>query len=195
MTKKIVLAVVGCALLIAGCGSSSGDTDESNVTTTEARNGVSAESTTTLAGSTDDTTPSDETSGDTTGSITFDGVTYEFGMNGPVPRCEIATDGSFNAILYMPNLTESLIVKLYHDENRINYVRAEIVDDGVMTFMNADPTYSTPAIEPGTSFVDNFAYDDMHAEGTGSFVNVDSALGEADYPLAPVVGTFEVNCP
>ncbi len=192
-----VVAIAGSALLLAACGGDSSGADDTEATTPVAASAGEPTATSTAESSdgSDETVPPDEASSDTVGSITLDGVTYEFGMNGPVAKCELDNEGTFSAVLYVADLTEVLNVKLYADETRNTYVRADILVDGTMAGMTADPTHSEAAIEPGTSFIDAFTIDGKYAEGTASFVNLFSDLGADNYPLAPVLGTFEVNCP
>ena len=195
MSRNVLItAVLTSALLVSACSSGTGSTGDQYATSNPQQPGTGAETTSTVKSTSDTVAPTGGTTEDI-GEITFDGVTYGFGMNGPVPRCEIASDGSFNAILFVPDLTAALNVKLYDDENRISYVRADVVIDGTMSFMNADPTSSTEAVEMGSGFVETFTYDDKHAEGTGMFVNLDTALGADQYPLEAVVGNFAVTCP
>lgn len=198
--RQIILAVI-IAMLVAACGGSDGEAgseDGDSSSTTQAEQETS--STSSEADSDEPDEPAEEEpttgGGESTGMATVDGTEYVFGANGPAATCDPDFFGGFFAVLYSPDLSQTLSVELWPEgagEGRVNTGTLNLVaPDGTELDLEADPEDSWPVAEAGSTFIDEFTIDGNTARGTGTFINTEVAYGEG--PFEPVTVDFEITC-
>lgn len=204
--RTFAIGTVFIALIAAACGGGDSDTGESGttdapVTTTAA---PAAPQTTAIADTTEAPQPDEpapagsEASGESTATVTIDGVSYEFGANGPAATCDPTFFGGFFAVLYSPDLSDNFAVELWKegtgDGEQVSGATMNVDAGGETLDLEADPEMSWPAAEAGTSYVSEFNYDGNRAEGTIYFINSEVAYDASLAPLDAIVAEFEVVC-
>jgi len=203
--RRSMGAMVGCIIVLAGCGGDGGDTGvdaepgTTAIATTPAPATTSGPGTTAAPGTTqapDDTDPPDDmgSSGEANKAVvTIGGGTYEFDVEmSIVGRCEPDFFGAFWVIASAADGSsgslEMFIVpegNANHDETskvKVNLKEAEERDWRA----DADGGEGTPE---GESAVDSFSIDGNTVTGTASFVDIYTGDG------ATAEGTFEATCP
>ena len=189
--------VVG--LIAASCGGSSDDSGTSGTDAPTTTIAASSESTTTVAGASTETTKAPDTSGgETSATVTIDGVEYVFGDNAPGDTCNPDLFGGFFAVLHGEDVSTNFSVELWNegtgDGKQVTTAGMKVEVNGETLDLEADPETSWPAAEAGSSYVEPFTYEGDRASGTIHFINTEVAYNADLAPLEPIVAEFEVVC-
>ena len=130
--------------------------------------------------------------------MTIDGVSYDFGANGPAATCNPDLFGGFFAVLSSPDLAAGFSVALWNegagDGEQVSTATMKVEAGGETLDLEADPEMFWPAAEAGTSYVGDFSYDGNRAEGMIYFINSEVAYDASLAPLDQIVAEFEVVC-
>lgn len=211
---RLLVSIVGMALLIAACGGDSGD-ESTDATVADATDTTAADaSDTTTAPEPDDsgeatttTTASDDgddagaAGGVSTGTVTVGGETYEFLDTGfPGIQCDPDAFGvAFLAGLQTEEATDGVVGSLvvgipFPGEEETAGLMPEVQASVGDVEWIANPEHAElNGIPAGSSQVDAYEIDGNTITGTATFYERNSSFGDAA-DLIVETGTFEVTC-